>query len=340
MTDANTEQIRVIVAMNFTDEIMEQLREVSPRLHIERHYPNVPDNVWHDTEILYTANRYPLPEQAPRLRWIQLHSAGIDHALKEPIVLAEDVEVTTASGVHSTHIAEFCLAMMLAFMYKLPLTMELKAKAEWHENRAQLFLPHGLRGLTLGIVGYGSIGRELARIADSLGMRVLATKRDVKHPADHSGYQDEGLGDPEGDIPARLYPPQALASMVTECDYLVILTPLTKETYHSVNEHVLKAMKKTAVIINVARGAVIDEAALISALANGTIAGAALDVFEEEPLPKTSPLWNLDNVIISPHIAGNNVFYNQRAAAIFAENLKRYLENEPLLNRLERDRGY
>ncbi len=99
-------------------------------------------------------------------------------------------------------------------------------------------------------------------------------------------------------------------------------------------------MKKTAYLINTARGAVIDEAALISALANNTIAGAALDVFEEEPLPKSSPLWNLDNVIISPHISGNNQFYNQRVAAIFAANLKRYVENEPLLNRLERERGY
>lgn len=340
MTDANNEPIRVAVAMNFSDEIMEQLREISPRLEVERYYPNVPESVWHDVEVLYTLNRFPQPDQAPRLRWIQLHFAGLDHALKEPIMQAEDVEVTTASGVHSIHIAEFSLAMMLAFMYKLPMLMELKNKADWPDNRAQMFAPHGLRALTLGIAGYGSIGRELARMADSLGMRVLATKRDVKHPADTSGYQEEGLGDPTGDIPARLYPPQALASMASECDFLVILTPLTKETRHSVDEHVLKSMKKTAVIINVARGAVIDEEALISALANGTIAGAALDVFEEEPLPKSSPLWNLDNVIISPHISGNNQFYLQRAASIFATNLKRYLENEPLLNRLERERGY
>lgn len=337
--DNPNETIRVVVAMNFSDDIMEQLREVSPRLHIERYYPNVPEHVWHDAEVLFTVNRFPLPEQAPRLRWIQLYSAGLDNILKEPIIQAEDVEVTTASGVHSIHIAEYCLAMMLAFMYKLPQLMELKAKTEWPENR-QMFAPHGLRALTLGIVGYGTIGRELARMADSLGMRVLATKRDVKHPADTSGYQEEGLGDPTGDIPARLYPPQALASMATECDFIVILTPLTKETRHSVDEHVLKSMKKTSVIINVARGAVIDEAALISALANGTISGAALDVFEEEPLPKTSPLWNLDNVIISPHISGNNSFYNQRVAAIFAENLRRYIQNEALLNRLERERGY
>jgi phosphoglycerate dehydrogenase-like enzyme len=340
MTESNTDPIRVVIALNFSDEIINELRDISPRLHIERHYPNVPESAWHDVEVLYTLTRFPLPEQAPRLRWIQLHFAGVDQALKEPIMQAEDVEVTTASGVHITHIAEFCLAMMLAFMYKLPLLMELKAKGEWAENRQQKFAPHGLRGLTLGIVGYGSIGRELARMAATMGMRVLATKRDAMHPADTSGFQEEGLGDPTGDIPDRIYPTQALASMVGECDFLVVLSPLTKDSYHMIDERVLKSMKKTAVIINAARGALIDEAALISALANETIAGAALDVFEEEPLPKSSPLWNLDNVILSPHISGNNLFYNQRAAAIFAENLKRYLEHEPLLNRLERERGY
>ncbi|NWF69202.1 MAG: D-2-hydroxyacid dehydrogenase [Chloroflexi bacterium] len=339
MTDSDPEVIRVVVTVNLGDELLEQLREVSPRLHIERHFPNVPETVWHDADILYTQNRFPQPEQAPRLRWIQLHFAGIDHTLKEPIIQSEDVEVTTASGVHSTHMAEFCLGMMLAFMYKIPLLVELKARSEWPENRYQLFAPHGLRGLTLGIFGYGSIGRELARMADALGMRVLVSKRDVKHPAD-TGYQDEGLGDPTGDIPARIYPPQALASMASECDFLALLAPLTKDTRHIVNEQVLKSMKKTAVLINAARGGLVDEAALISALASETIAGAALDVFEEEPLPKSSPLWNLDHVIISPHASGNNAFYNQRAAQIFAENLRRYLGKEPLLNRIDREKGY
>src|SRR5262245_32188091 len=109
MDNPNVEPIRVVVAMNFSDDIMEQLREVSPQLHIERHYPNVPEHVWHDTEILFTASRFPLPEQAPRLRWIQLYSAGLDNILKEPVIQAEDVEVTTSSGVHSIHIAEYCL---------------------------------------------------------------------------------------------------------------------------------------------------------------------------------------------------------------------------------------
>jgi phosphoglycerate dehydrogenase-like enzyme len=128
--------------------------------------------------------------------------------------------------------------------------------------------------------------------------------------------------------------------MSRECDYLVVTVPLTPATRHLINADVLNHMKKTAILINIARGAVVDEAELISALAAGRIGGAALDVFEEEPLPTSSPLWNLDNVIISPHVSGNTTLYHEKAAALFAENLRRYVENQPLLNRFHREQGY
>jgi phosphoglycerate dehydrogenase-like enzyme len=333
-------QIKVVVAMDFSDEIMAQLRAVSPRYHLERHHPNVPENTWADAEIIYTTHRFPEPAQAPRLRWIQLHSAGVESALKQPIVQAEDVDVTNASGIHVVQMGEYCLMMLLAFNYRLSELLAYQAKAEWPEKSHLLFRPRDLRGQTLGIAGYGAIGRELARMANSLGMTVLASKNNIKHPADTDSYTEPGTGDREGSIPARLYPAEALASMAAECDFLVITTPLTDATRHMVNETVLNGMKKTAVLINVARGGVVDEAALISALAAKKIAGAALDVFHEEPLPKTSPLWNLDNVILTPHISGNNVRYHEKAAALFAENLQRYLEKRPLLNKVDRKRGY
>jgi phosphoglycerate dehydrogenase-like enzyme len=337
----SSDTIRVIVAMNFSDEIMAQLRAVSPRYQIERHFPNVPDSALAEAEILYTGAYFPDPARASHLRWIQMHSAGIDHAAHQPIIQAEDVEVTTTSGIHATPIAEYCMMMMLAFAYKLPTMLRLQAKAEWPEKQRSVFSPRELRGQTLGIVGYGSIGRELARLADSFDMTVLAAKRDVMHPElPEDKYQESGIGDPTGQIPARLYPPEALASMAQECDFLVLIAPLTGDTSHLVNEAVLGAMKKTAVLINVARGNIVDEAALISALAAGRIAGAALDVFEEEPLPSTSPLWGMENVIISPHVAGNSSRYHEKAAALFAENLQRYIEKRPLLNKLERKRGF
>ena len=337
---ADSDTINVVVAMNFSDAIINRLREVSPRLHIERHYPTVPDKVWATVDILFATNTFPTSELAPNLRWIQLYSAGINHAASQPILSADNVEVTTASGIHATPMSEFSLAMMLAFAYKLPKILEFQAQVKWVADRDTVFAPTPLRGQTLGIVGYGNIGRELARAADALGMTILATKRDVMHPADDNSYHEAGTGDPDGEIPARLYPSQALASMARECDFLVVTTPLTDATHHMVDAVVLKAMKKTAVLVNVARGAVVDEAALIAALQEHRIGGAALDVFEQEPLPADSPLWKLDNVILSAHISGSVIDYDERAAILFAENLQRYLDGQPLLNRVNRERGY
>lgn len=334
------ESINVVVAMDFSDELIQKLREVSPRLRIERHFPNVPDKAWAQAEVLYTVNKLPLPEQAPRLRWIQFHSAGIDHAVKEVVFETPDISLTTTNGIHAVNMAEFSLAMMLAFSYKIPEMLRFQAKADWSKDRTTIFPSLTLRGQTLGIVGYGAIGRELARQANALGMTVLAIKRDVMHPADDTSYREPETGDPKGEIPARLYPPEAIASMAAACDFLVLIMPLTNATRGMINADVLKAMKKTAVLINVARGGVVDEAALIEALKDGEIAGAALDVFAAEPLPPESPLWAMPNVIISPHIAGLRADYHARAAEVFAENLRRYLNGESLLNLVNREIGY
>ncbi|MDX1995404.1 MAG: D-2-hydroxyacid dehydrogenase [bacterium] len=340
MSDPKQAGVRVTVAADFNDETLQMLREISPRLQIERYFPDVPETVWGQTEVLYTIRHFPDPAQAPRLRWIQVHYAGIDGILNRPIVQAEDIEITSASGIHAVQMAEYCLAMMLAFEYKLPLMLNYQREIKWPEKRHEIFRPLTLRGQTLGIAGYGSIGRELARQAVGLGMRVLATKRDLLRTTEDEGYYAPGTGDPAGDLPERLYPPEALRTMVQECDYVVITVPLTEKTRHTINQDILNAMKKNAVLINVARGAVVDEAALISHLAAEKIRGAALDVFEEEPLPATSPLWNLANVILSPHVSGNTARYHEKAAEVFAENLRRYLEGRPLLNRYNREHGY
>ncbi|MCU0496675.1 MAG: D-2-hydroxyacid dehydrogenase [Anaerolineae bacterium] len=330
---------RLVIAMDFSDELITHIREAAPQFRVERHFPEVPESVWADTEILYTLNRFPQPAQAPALRWIQFHFAGVDRALNQAIVRLESIEVTTASGIHATSIAEYCIGMMLAFNLKLPLMLQHQAGQIWHERRYEIFRPSTLRGKTLGVIGYGSIGRELARIAHSMGMRILAAKRNAMKPED-DGYTEPGTGDPAGDLPERIYPWQALTQMVSECDYLAVITPLTDATRKLINEDVIKAMKKTAVILNVARGEVIDQAALIAALNAQKIGGAILDVFEEEPLPAHHPLWTLDNVIISPHVSGNHTDYNTRAAQLLIENLKRYMQHQPLYNRLDRREGY
>lgn len=243
MTNNPQEPIRVVITFNLDDHYLEQIRAVSDRLIVEKHQ-NASDSAYAEAEVLFTGSRFPEPQQAPRLRWIQLLSAGMDGALKQPIVQAEDIEITSTSGIHAVQMAEFGMAMMLAFMYRLPELLELQAKAEWPEHPQRVFSPHGLRDLTLGIVGYGSIGRELARIAQAMGMKILATKRNLKSTTESNEYTEAGLGDPAGEIPDRYYPPEALVSMASACDFLVLLTPLTDDTYHMVNEDVFKAMKK------------------------------------------------------------------------------------------------
>lgn len=337
----NEPKARIVVALNISDAMLESLRTAAPAYRIDRYTGDVPNAVWSETEVLFTSRVYPTPEQAPRLRWIQTCSAGFDWTLTHPIAQHKDIVITSVSGIHATPIAEYCLGMMLALNLRIPTMMELKREKNWGRDRSTGFGPASLRGKTLGIVGYGSIGRELARLADALGMNVLAAKRDVMHvEAGESFYLHEDTGDPTGEIPARIYPGQAVATMARECDFLVVTIPLTGGTRHLIDARVFEAMKETAYFINIARGDVVDEAAMIEALQSQSIAGAALDVFAEEPLPPANPLWSLPNVIISPHVAGNTPDYNDRCSKVFIENLRRYVERKPMLNALNRSEGY
>ncbi|MEO1646304.1 MAG: D-2-hydroxyacid dehydrogenase, partial [Chloroflexota bacterium] len=300
-----------------------------------------PEAKWKTAEVLYTVRNYPKPADAPLLRWIQINSAGMGRVLREDISKAEDVAITSASGIHVTQIANYCLMMILAFHYKLPTMLDFQRQGKWADNQYEIFRPSDLKGKTLGLVGYGSIARETARLAQAFGMNVLATKRDAMTVKESdTDYSPEGTGDPDGVIPERIYPGEALATMAPECDYIVLTVPMTEQTRHMVNERVLNAMKETAVLVNIARGGVVDEKAMIKALTEGTIHGAALDVFEQEPLPEDSPLWGMDNVIISPHVSGNTDDYHEKAAELFIANLKRYLDKKPLYNQLNREAGY
>ena len=337
---ADDKPVIVTLAMDFSDAIVAELGEISPRLQVERHFPTVPSDVMARTEALYTTGFFPEPEQAPKLRWIQLNYAGVNNALHHAIMQAEDIVVTTASGIHASNMAQYCLMTMLMFNYQMRQAFELQRRAEWPDEPHSRFKPVDMDRRAVGIVGYGSIGRELARLCAMIGMTVLASKRDISSTAQKDAFILPDIGDPPGDIPDRIYPAATVASMARDSDYLVVTAPLTDDTRHLISDEVLEAMKPTAVLINVSRGAVVDEKALITALSSGQIAGAALDVFEEEPLPKTSPLWNLDNVIITPHLSGFTRDYHEKAALVFKENLRRYVDNRPLLNQIDRAKGY
>jgi len=299
----------------------------------------LPETLRNRVEILYGWGKHVHNAHLfPRLKWVQTHSAGIDSLLDKPIWNTE-VIISSANGIHSVQMAEHALALMLAFRWKVPEMLHYQSRAEWPEGRWDIYSQPELRGSTLGIVGYGAIGRELARQAQALGMRVLALNRSGQRRP-YQGYAMPGTGDPDAAIPETIYPTSELLDMLPRCDYVEVLAPLTPETRHMFDANTFAAMKNSALFFNHARGALVNETALVDALTQGQIAGAGLDAFEEEPLPPDHPLWLLDNVIISPHVSGLTLQYDERATDLFVENLRRYLAGEPLINQVQRELGY
>jgi phosphoglycerate dehydrogenase-like enzyme len=338
------ERIEILCTARFSDQLLDGLKAVSPRLRVTQETCHDTEEVaaalkvHRSTEVLYTFH-LPLDalELAPGLRWLQLHSAGVNHVLDHP-VMQSDVQITTVSGIHATPIAEYVFASILAHRWRVPLWTRCQREHEWPEGRWKLYARPELRGSTLGIIGYGRIGREVGRLGRAFGMRVLALRRSAG--SSKKGYAVENTGDPEGAIPERFYPAEALHEMLAECDYVVVALPLTPATVGFLGERELRAMKPTAYLVNIARGPIIDEGAVVRALREEWIAGAGLDVFEQEPLPSDSPLWDLEDALISPHVAGFTPRYDERAATLFARNLARYLVGEPLLNLVDKSAGY
>jgi phosphoglycerate dehydrogenase-like enzyme len=262
-----------------------------------------------------------LLRRAPRLEWVQARNAGAGEQLREALELAPEearrVTVTTSSGVHAGPLAEFALFGLLAFAKDLPTLLADQRERHWPSDQR----PVGeLRDRTLLIVGLGEIGSETARLAQAFGMRVLAVKRNASGSVPHV---DE------------LHPASELPALVTQADAIVVTLPLTDATRGLLNADTLAAVKPGAVLVNVGRGAVIDEAALVARLQDGTLAGAALDVFAEEPLPRDSPLWGLDNVIVSPHNVALVEAEEARVVDLFIDNLRRRRAGEPLRNELD-----
>jgi len=335
--------VDVLITMSFSTSLIKPLQEVSPLLRITVHpaknINEIPDELWKRCEVLYTDRIIPDEELAPNLKWVQHHHAGIDKDVDLIKKVRPNLTVTTLSGAATSQIAEHVMTMLLAFGRQLPKLMAQQAKAEWPKDRWERFLPRELRTSTVGIIGYGSIGRQVARLLREFGATVLATKNDAMHPID-SGYSPEGVGDPNGDFVHRLYPAQALKSMLKDCDFIVVAVPLSDNTRGMIDADVLSVCKPTAYLVDVSRGGIVDHPALIKSLNEHRLAGAALDVFPEEPLPKKSPLWEMQNVIITPHIAGVSAHYDERAMELFAENLSRYIADLPLYNIFDLKKGY
>ncbi len=268
-------------------------------------------------------------EIAPRLRWLQYIGAGLDRLPSTGLLApGSRVIVTRASGVHITQISEYVFGSMLMFNRSWPQMLDLQQRHIWphHYNEYHL-AQRELANRTLGIVGLGSIGRGIAHLGRAFGMKVIASRFSA-HP---------GESDPDVDT---LYTLDQLHTLLNQSDYVVLAVPLTDRTEKLIGEAELHAMQRHAYLVNIARGRVIDEEALIRALKEGWIAGAGLDVAVQEPLPPESPLFDAPNLILSPHISGASDYYNVRLAELFAENLQRYRAGQPLRNQYDPAKGY
>jgi len=272
-----------------------------------------------DAEVLL-AWRFPLHalKRARRLRWIQLTSAGVDHVVDAAGDLG-GVVVTNARGIHAALMADYTIGAVVMLQWNVRRLLRNQAARVWRHQYTE-----PLAGKTLGVVGLGSIGGEIARRGAAMGMRVLGMRRD---PRPAAGVE-------------RMFGPAELREMLASCDFVVLVVPGTASTRGMIGEGELRSMRPSAFLVNVARGSVVDEPALVRALEEGWIAGAALDVFATEPLPPASPLWSMDNVIVTPHVAGEPAEYAHRAFEVFAQNIVRWRDGRPLQNVVDLTRGY
>lgn len=255
----------------------------------------------------------------PTISWVHLANAGVPRELLGALY-GRDVTLTNGSGAHAPALAEFVVAALLAFTKRLPDLRRAQEAARW-DGAIRV---RELRGQTVGIIGLGDIGRATARLLRALGVRVVGVRRNP-------------VPVPELD---KLYPREQLDDFLSKLDALVLAAPLTRETELMIGTHELARLPRGACVVNVARGALIDEQALVAALQSGHLGGAALDVFTDEPLPSDSPLWRLPNTILSPHCADRTPGTLDRALDIFLDNLKRYRAAGELLNVVDRDLGY
>ena len=260
-----------------------------------------------------------------QLKWIHFGVAGLEHSLF-PKLLKSKTIITNASGVHAGPVSEFVMSAILYFAKRFKDCQKFMQTKNWTQWQVAKQMVQ-LKGKTIGIIGFGSLGKAIAKKAKAFDMKVIATRR-LQKKVEHKKTVDE------------LIPVSNLSHLLKNSDFVVIACPLTPVTKNMIGKRELSEMKSTAFIINIARGEIINEAALINALQNKTLAGAALDVFEKEPLPKESPLFALDNVFLSPHISGNFPEYQHDVMVQFADNLNRYWAGKDLKNRVCKKRLY
>jgi phosphoglycerate dehydrogenase-like enzyme len=292
-----------------------ELLVTTDRDEIERHLDRI--------EVAFVRFPHDLLPKAPRLKWLQQGGAGADWLQRHPEVRELSFTLTSASGVHAVPISEHMLGFLLALGRGFPACVRGQKNRVWEENRSQeLFELAGKRVLVLGV---GAIGARFARLCAACDMEVIGMRRDPSQPVKWVH---------------RLVGPDALGEELPEIDVLANTLPYTDETHHLIGEGELALLKDGAVLVNIGRGATIDEDAMVQALRSGKLRAAGLDVFETEPLPDDSPLWDMENVLLTPHYSGLTPRYNERLFDIFVDNLERYLRGLELENVVDKRLGY
>ena len=258
---------------------------------------------------------------APDLKWIHLLISGVDSIMSTEAGKMDKLRISSTKGIHGPPMSDQALAYIFSFLRRIPSAVRSQIKREWDAG----LMPKCAESFdkTVGLVGLGAIGQEIARKCKLLGMRVIAAKR---NPID-CRWVDECLSI------------QNLDALLEQSDFVILILPLTAESRGMIGMEQLKRMKNSAYLINIARGGIVDQNALVDALRTGMIAGAALDVFKSEPLPPEDPLWDFDNVIITPHSAPGSKYYMDRAVEVVTENIRRYLNDEPILYEVDKTAG-
>lgn len=317
-----------------------QIRQLAPNLNLIQTADE--DKIAAMVEAIEIAvGQFPphLLAKAKNLRWFQQWGAGADWLLDHPEVQELDFILTSASGVHAIPISEHIFAFLLAFARNLPQAWRAQQEQVWMKeqnpsrrktakadiatySRRDVF---ELAGKTMVLIGIGDIGERTAQLARAFAMGVIGVRN-------NPDYDTPGV--------SQMVGPDELLRVLPKADVVVSTVPLTAETHHMMDQAAFDAMKRGAYFINIGRGGTVDQEALITALRSGTLAGAGLDVFEEEPLPPDSPLWTMDNVLLTPHASGATPQYNERAFAIFLDNLQRYQAGAELRNVIDKTKGY
>ncbi len=312
--------MKIVLCPPVSDELCEQVRRTVPGAEVVTASMDAAPAVVGDADVIFGMYNEEIIAAATQVKWIQTTSAGMDMLMDIPGVREGQFRLSNASGLHALQVAEHAWALTAALFRGLHVYVRNQLARKWKGAPIQ-----DLYGATAGIVGFGGIGRRYASLARGFDMRILAVDVQQTERPDHV---------------EALWGPERLDDLLAASDVVFIACPYTPETERLINARAFQLMKESAFLVNTARGPIVDETALVDALRSAEIAGAGLDVFETEPLPVTSPLWEMENVIITTHSAGVSSYRPQRTVDFFCENLRRFMAGEPLLNETDRNLGY